>query len=340
MSRSASRDVPTTGIPTRVDAALIDAPGAQPRVATVDLPARTPESSVLRVLAAPVNPLDLHIASGRFHSAQHQEPYVPGSECVGVVLASERYTAGTLVYTQYPAAPGRPGSLATHVVVDDDDLLALPDGLDPILAAAVGNSGVAAYTPLIEIAGLRAGETVLVLGATGVVGQLAVQVARSHGAGRVIGVGRNRSALDRLGSLGADAVVALLPDEPEDDLAARLSRAAGPVDVVLDGLYGVPLQAALRTCAPHARVVNIGNSAGSVAHVSAGSLRARQLVVTGYAGLHTSMQAKQKALTWLWQHATEGGIRLDIHKSALSDIAATWSAQSASPHAKCVVVPS
>ena len=339
MSSSALEDGPLEAVPDRVVAAIINGPGAPPHLGAVGLPALTPGHSVLRVLAAPLNPLDLLIASGTFHSARHEQPYVPGSECVGVVVRSRRHTLGTRVYAQCQASPDRPGSLATHLVVQDDEIVALPHGLDAATAAAVGNSGVAAYVPLIETAGLQAGETVLILGATGAVGQLAVQIARSRGAARVVGVGRNQSALDRLLRLGADAVVALQPGESESELAARLCDAAGPVDVLLDGLFGVPLQAALKVCARHGRVVNIGNLAGPTVVLSAGSLRSKHLTLTGFAGLHMSMKEKQTALGWLWRQVIDAAIEVDVRTSALRDIAATWSVQQSSPHAKCVVVP-
>ena len=283
--------------------------------------------------------MDLLIASGTFHSARYEQPYVPGSECVGVVVQSGGHPVGTQVYAQCQAAPDRLGSLATHLFVKDEEILALPPGVDAVFAAAVGNSGVAAYMPLVENAGLRKGETVLILGATGVGGQLAVQIARNRGAGKVIGVGRDRSTLDRLLRLGADAVVGLRADESADDLAARLSKAAGPVDVVLDGLYGVPVQAALQSCAPHGRVVNIGNPAGSDLLLPAGLLRSKQLTLTGFAGLHISLAAKRDALTWLWRQGGDAAIELDVRTSPLCDIAATWSVQQSSPHAKHVVIP-
>jgi NADPH2:quinone reductase len=339
MSSSALKDGPPEAVPDRVVAAIIDGPGASPHLGRVGLPSLTPGHSVLRVLAAPLNPLDLLVASGTFHSARHEQPYVPGSECVGVVVRSQRHAPGTPVYAQCQAGPDRPGSLATHLVVQDDEIVALPHGLDVVAAAAVGNSGVAAYVPLIETADLQAGETVLILGATGAVGQLAVQIARGHGAANVVGVGRNQSALDRLLRLGADAAVALLPGEPQDDLAARLGDAAGPVDVVLDGLFGVPLQAALQCCAPHARVVNIGNPSGPTAVLSAGLLRSKQIALSGFAGIHMSMNAKQRALGWLWRQIIDAAIEVDVRTSELRDIAATWSMQQSSPHAKCVVVP-
>ena len=99
-----------------VSAAIIDAPGAEPHVGAIPLPARVAGTTLLQVLAAPLNPLDLAIASGAFHSARYEVPYAPGSECAGTVLESDRYAAGARVYAECHASPARPGSLATHVV--------------------------------------------------------------------------------------------------------------------------------------------------------------------------------------------------------------------------------
>jgi NADPH:quinone reductase-like Zn-dependent oxidoreductase len=326
-------------VENRIWAAIIDAPGAEPRVGSVVRPPRTPGTTLVSVIAAPLNPLDLLIASGMFHSARYEAPYVPGSECVGTVLDSDRHPAGALVYAECHASPATPGSFATRVLLGDDDLLPLPDGLDPVLAAAVGNSGTAAFLPLVEEAGLRSGETVLILGATGAVGQLAVQVAHLFGAGRVIGVGRDRAALERLLFLGADAFVELRADEGSEELATRLLAAAGPADVVLDGLYGAPLEAALRACAPRARVVNIGNPAGATAQLPAGLLRGKQLTLTGFAGLHTPLRDKRAALTWLWTALASDKLQVEVRTFPLAEIASAWRAQAVSPHAKCVVVP-
>lgn len=329
----------STDVRNGILAAIVDAPGREPRVGSVTLPSRAPGSTIVAVVAAPLNPLDLLIASGAFHSARHDSPYVPGSECVGVVLDSDRHSPGTWVYAECHPSPDAPGAFATQVVVDDEDLLPLPGGVDPVLAVAVGNSGTAAFMPLIEIAGLRPGDTVLVLGATGAVGQLAIQIAARHGAGRVIGVGRNQAALQRLLALGAGDVVELRADESPDELAARLLAAAGPVDVVLDGVYGVPLESALRVCAAQARVVNIGNLAGATAQIPAGLLRGKQLTLSGFAGLHTRLQDKQPALSWLWSALGRGELQVDVRTFPLEDLPAAWRAQRDSPHAKCVVLP-
>lgn len=330
MNQTVENDVP---------AAIIDAPGAKPRLGHVVLPARTSGTTLVAVTAAPLNPLDLVIASGTFHSARHEAPYVPGSECVGVVLDSDRHSPGSWVYAECHPSPATPGAFATRVLIADEDLLPLPHGLDPVLAAAVGNSGTAAFMPLIEDAGLRAGETVLVLGATGAVGQLAVQIAHRHGAGQVIGVARDRGALERVLALGADAIVELRAGEGSEELAARLSAQVGPVDVVLDGLYGIPLEAALRVCAPRARVVNVGNLAGATAQIPAGLLRGKQLTLTGFAGLHTPLCDKRAALTWLWTALADGQLQLEVRTFPLEELPAAWRAQTASPHAKSVVLP-
>ena len=328
-----------TDLRGRIPAAFIDEPGAEPRLGSVMLPARTPGTSLLTVIAAPLNPLDLLIASGSFHSARHEAPYVPGSECVGIVLDSDSYPTGAQVYAECHASPTTPGTFAARVLVADEDVIPLPDGIDPVLAAAVGNSGTAAFMPLVEMAGLRTGETVLVLGATGAVGQLAIQVAQGRGAGRVVGVGRNPAALGLLRGLGADAVVDLREGEGVDGLAARLLAAAGPVDIVLDAVYGLPLEAALRVCAARARVVNIGNGAGATAQVPAGLLRGKQLTLSGFAGLHIPLADKREALSWLWSAVGRAELRVEIRTVPLEGLAAAWRAQAESPHAKLVVIP-
>lgn len=328
------------GAYVQVLAALVDAPGAEPRLGSIILPARAPGATLLAVLATPLNPLDLLIASGAFHSARHEDPYVPGSECVGVVVESDSWPIGSTVYAQCSASPATPGSFATHVLVRDDDILSLPAGLDPARAAAVGNSGVAAFMPLIESAAMKAGDTVLILGATGAVGQLAVQIARARGAGRVIGVGRDRAILETLGDLGVDAVVELRADEDADALAARLRDAGSEVDVVLDGLYGLPLEAALQVCAPRARVVNIGHSAGATAAIPAGLLRGKQLTLIGFAGLHTPLTGKKVALEWLWSALGDGTLQVNVKTVKLEELPMAWRAQASSPHAKYVMVPS
>lgn len=116
-------------------------------------------------------------------------------------------------------------------------------------------------------------------------------------------------------------------------------RRPGQVDVVLDAVYGVPLEAALRVCAQRARVVNIGNLAGATAQVPAGLLGGKQLTLSGFAGLHTPLRDKLPALTWLWSALARGELRVEVHTFPLEELPAAWQAQAISPHAKCVVLP-
>jgi NADPH:quinone reductase-like Zn-dependent oxidoreductase len=190
----------------------------------------------VRVAAAPITPLDRLCATGTSYFGAPAAPYVPGVQGVGTA------TDGRLVWfaTSAGTAPGD-GSMREAVVVPERDVVALPDGADPVLLAALGLSAVAAWRALTATGRLAAGETVLVLGAGGVVGQAGVQLARLAGAGRVVAAARSAEARERALALGADAVVALAPDDGPGPLAARLADAAGgPVDLVLDPLYGVP----------------------------------------------------------------------------------------------------
>ena len=327
--------------PQTMRAVVIEEPGASPRVRSVVMPARSQGQTLIKVVAAALNPLDLGMAAGLVPQARHEQPYVPGVECVGVVQESERFEIGTLVYAEAHPSPARPGTFASYLAASDDDIVTVPGGvdLDPRQAVAVGNAGVAAFLPLIDRAGLRAGESVLVLGATGMVGQLAVQIAKAHGAGRVVAVGRDEDMLKRTRQLGADATVRLVDGETAAELAHRLGTAVGsqPPNVVLDAIYGTAFEAALQVCAPGARIVNVGNFGGDTVVVPAALLRGRQLTIGGFASFLTPLPAKRRALDWEWGALAEGELEIEVAEFAVDDIAEAWQAQAHSPHAKIVI---
>ena len=153
---------------------------------------------------------------------------------------------------------------------------------------------------------LAAGETVVVLGAGGVVGQAAVQLARLYGAARVVAAARSHEGQQRALAAGADAVVALDTDDVAE-LAARLGAAVdGPVDLVLDPLYGVPAAAAARCLRPGGRLVNLGGSASEHAPLDSSTIRSRSLRVLGYTNNELTREQKAAAMTAVAQHAADG----------------------------------
>jgi NADPH:quinone reductase-like Zn-dependent oxidoreductase len=215
--------------------------------------------SVVRVTAAPVVPLDLLCASGTSYFGQPPVPYVPG---VGVVPDSAVHAAGTRVWfaTSAGMAAGA-GSLGEHCTVADADLVPVTSDVPDPVAASLGLSAVAAWMALTWRPRLQPGERVVVLGAGGAVGQVAVGAARLPGAARVVAVCRPGRSAERARRAGADEVVELTDDV--DALTARLTAACGgDADVVVDPVFGTAARAASRVLAPGGRLVNLGGASG------------------------------------------------------------------------------
>jgi NADPH2:quinone reductase len=311
-------------------AAIVREFGSGPEVGEFDDPVATADGhAVVEILAGGLNPVDLSIATGRFYGGAPPLPYVPGREGVG------RLTDGTRVYFDSGVAPY--GSFAERTLIERSGAVALPDGLDEGIAVALGIAGLAAWLALEWRAHLQAGETVIVLGATGVVGQIAVQAARLLGAGRVVAVGRNADRLAPLLGLGADAIVAM---DGEDDLAAALREAAdGGVDVVIDPLWGAPAAAAIETLRLRGRLVQIGQSAGAQATIASATVRGRLLSILGHTNFAVPLDVRQDAYRRMAGHARDGAITVDVERVPLDDIAAAWERQRAAPGLKLVVVP-
>src|SRR4051794_17577127 len=168
--------------------------GATPEMVQVDEPRPGDGQALVELLAAAVNPVDLNFARGGFHAGSPPPPYVVGSEGVGRVLSSSRFPVGARIYT----SRGVTGSLAERFVVDENDAYELAEGADDdAMAAALGIAGLAGWLPITERARVRPGERVLVLGASGSVGTVAVQAARLAEAGRIVAVARSAEGLAR-----------------------------------------------------------------------------------------------------------------------------------------------
>jgi len=308
-----------------MDAAVLSEPGT-PRLRQFDDPVAGEGQVVLEVRCAGLNPVDLAVASGRF-AVPVPYPSVAGREGIGVAPDGRR------VYFSGPVAPY--GSLAQRTLMDSRALFDVPDGLDDGVAVALGIAGLAAWLPLTLRAQLQPGETVLVLGATGVLGTIAVQAARLLGAGRVVAAGRDAAGLQRAEQLGADAVV----DLTADDLPGALREAAGGgVDVTIDPLWGAPAVAALQAANVGARHVQIGNSAGREVTLTP-DFRQTMTSLMGYTTRHVSLADQRTAYAAMTAHAARGEIVVETERIALAQVEDAWARQAAHPHHKLVVVP-
>lgn len=315
-------------------AAVVHAVGSPPAPSELDDPVPEEGTALVAVAAAPLNPVEIRVAAGR-HPRQAEPPYVPGLEGAGTIVESARVAPGTRVRFESSALPGfgTQGTLAERAAVPEESLVELPDEVGDELAAALGVVGITALLAL-ERAAPAGDERVLVLGATGAVGQMAVQLARLMRAGRVVGAGRNAERLELAHELGADEVVELgggdLPDAFEQ-------AAGGKLDIVIDSLWGEPAMAALRALAPEGRLVNVGQSAGTDVRVPLELVRNNQGAIHAISSGWTALERKAGAYRRLLQHVAAGRLEVKREILPLDEVSAAWERQGASPGAKLVI---
>lgn len=304
-------------------AVRIEICGRPPVVGEHPSPVSGADRELVRVFAAPITPLDLLCAGGTSYFGTPALPYVPGVQGVGTA-------GGRLVWFPTPAgmAPGD-GSMAELASVPPEDLVELPAGADPLAVAALGLSAVAAYMALTWRGELAAGEQVLVLGGGGVVGQAAVQLARLAGARRVVAAARSSAGLERARLAGADAVIPL-GDASVAELAGRFSDACdGPVDLVLDPLFGIPAAAAARTLRKGGRLVNLGGSASETCPLDSSTLRSRSLRVLGYTNNELTREQRAGAVAFVAEQSAAGRLAVAYEVSPLDEAADAWQRQAA-----------
>jgi NADPH:quinone reductase-like Zn-dependent oxidoreductase len=291
-------------------------------------PAAADGQAVVEVLAAGVNPVDVSISAGRFYAGKPPLPSVAGREGVGVL-------DGGRVYFDAPIPPF--GSMAERALVDPVSTYALPDGLDEGVAVALGISGLAAWLGLTWRADVQPEEHVLVLGASGVLGQIAVQAAKLLGAARVVAAARSQEGLERCLALGADAAVRL--GEPDDLPAALREAAEDRIDVVIDPVYGEPFVAAVNAASFGARLVQIGAGAGAEATIPSAPIRGKMLVVMGHTNFAAPPEVKREAYERMAEAAVRGEIVVDVDRIPLEQVAEAWERLEAGSHRKLVLVP-
>jgi NADPH:quinone reductase-like Zn-dependent oxidoreductase len=284
--------------------------------------------AVVEVLAAGLNPVDVAICAGRFYAGAPPLPSVAGREGVGLL-------DGRRVYFDAPILPY--GSMAERALIDPQSTYDVPDGVQNGVAVALGISGLAAWLALTWRASLQPGEHVLVLGASGVLGQIAVQAARSLGAARVVAAARSQDGLQRALELGADAAVAL---DGSEDLPARLAEAGeGRIDVVVDPLFGEPFAAALNAASFGARIVQVGSAAGNESTVSSAAIRGKMLVVMGHTNFAAPPAVKRDAYASLSALAASGELIVEAEPIELERVDEAWQRLQAGSHRKIVIVP-
>jgi NADPH:quinone reductase-like Zn-dependent oxidoreductase len=305
-------------------AAVLHAYSAPPEYGEFDEPQSRDGHLLVEVEAAGVNHLDLLKASGTHFSGPPPLPSVIGSDGVG------RLPDGRRVFFDAVHAPY--GSMAERTLVPHDAVFEVAGGLDSAVAAALGNTGLAAWLALEWRARLVPGETVLVLGATGAMGSAAVQIARELGAGQVIA-----AALpdERLARLGADTIVEFNDDE---ELTARLREAVPDgVDVIIDPLWGPPAVAAMGAARRHARHVQIGQLASTELTLSAPLIRSVALDVMGFAIFYAPIEVRRSAYLRLTEFAARGGLSVDLEVLPLTEIGAAWDRQQQGNGTKLVI---
>jgi len=317
-------------------AAVVRSFAHPPRYETYDTPEPTgPHETLVDVLAVGLHPRVRTGASGRHYTSTGTLPMIPGIDGVGQLRDGRRI---------YFIAPDETwGSMADQAVVDLRRTVALPQNVDVTKVAAAMNPAMSAWVALRYRVPLQPGQSVLVLGATGNAGGMAVQVAKHLGAARVIGAGRNPERLVELPAIGADEVVAL--DADPAVTADRLANAAAEVDIVIDYLWGEPtslaIMALLAARADRSRALNwiqIGAMAGPTIELPSVALRSANLRLQGNGQGAVSAQAYLAELPSLVEEIGAGTIEINARPVRLADVEATWNAPEV-PGLRTVLIP-
>jgi NADPH:quinone reductase-like Zn-dependent oxidoreductase len=316
-------------------AAIVSRPGqAAPVYADAPEPVASAGEARIMVVAAALTQVARSRASGAHYSASGQFPFVAGVDGVG------RLDDGRRVYFALPQPPN--GAMAEWTVVREALCVALPDDLDDVTAAAIANPGMSSWAALTERARLKRGETVLVNGATGIAGRLAVQIAKHLGAGRVVATGRDRVALGELAALGADETIALAADGDALEDAFKRQFARG-VDVVVDYLWGESARSLLIAGAKAGadavpiRFVQIGSASGDEISLPSAVLRASAIELMGSGIGSIPLDRFVASVAAMLEAAAPAGLKAAARAVPLAQVEEAWGAQDR--RARIVLVP-
>jgi NADPH2:quinone reductase len=318
-------------------AAVLHTIGTVPRCEEFPEPILGDDEVIVHVHAAALKPVDKQLASGSHYASRSSElPGVCGSDGVGHLDDGQR------VFFGGPRPPH--GAMAQRTVVPRAFTFPVPENVNDETAAALPNPAVSAWLSLAYRAKLVRGENVLILGATGVTGKLAVKIARLLGAARVVAAGRNQQGLHGLRDLGADATISLAL--PATELNEAFVREAGQsgFQVVIDYVWGQPAQVLLTAMTrrefasiqSETRFVQVGESASPTITLPAAVLRSTALTILGTAGIPARdvlVEAFQRVIAY----TASGELQIDTERIPLADIENAW--QREQPGRRLVIVP-
>jgi NADPH:quinone reductase-like Zn-dependent oxidoreductase len=300
-------------------AAVVRASGQNPEYLEFEDPSPGAGETLISVAASALSQLTRGRASGAHYSSRQRFPFVAGVDGVGW------REDGTRVYFVLPRAPF--GGMAERTVVALENCVALPDGLDDKTAAALANPGMSSWAAFQERARLQPGETVLINGATGASGRLAVQIAKRFGAKRVIATGRNVAALQSLTDLGADTLIALGDDALDQQLLAQFAEG---VDVVLDYLWGPSAQRLLVAAARAGRdgrpirFVQVGAISGADVSLPGAVLRSSAITLMGSGIGSISLERLVASVRDLMAAAIPARLKIATRTLPLAEVAQGW----------------
>jgi NADPH:quinone reductase-like Zn-dependent oxidoreductase len=303
-----------------MQAAVVNTRGQAPKYQSFADPQPQDGEALVHVRAAGLHPIVKGLASGTHYASSGEGPAVPGLDGVGVLDDGRR------VFFVFVRKPW--GTMAELAAAPVAKFIPVPDGLDDVTAAAIANPGMSAWMTLKERAHVAAGETVLIMGATGVAGQLAIQVARRLGARRVIAAGRN---VDVLAGADVDAVIAL--GQPEDAIREALAaEAARGIDVIVDYLWGRPTELVLEALAKgfkaeathRTRLVEVGSSAGPTITLPGATLRSVDLTLLGSGFGAARLGSILAAIPTLFDLAAKGDLSIAVEPVPLAQVEEAW----------------
>ena len=309
-------------------AAVVTAAGRTPVYSDFPTPTAKPGEELISVRASALSQFSKSRASGSHYSSGGGFPLVAGSDGVGVTQDGKR------VYFVLPEAPF--GALAEFCPVISNKCVKLPDALDDITAAAIANPGMSAWAALVERAHLAPGETVLVNGATGTAGRLAVQLAKHLGASKIIATGRNAEELEELKNLGADIVIpftlgTLHPSGAKEYENSLKHVFASGIDVVIDYLWGesaktviVAIAKAVEDAKPVRFVHVVGASREENIELPGAALRSSAIMLMGSGVKSVPMSVLLQAIRSVFEAVQPAGLKIATKVVPLSQVEEVW----------------